>query len=305
MQDVRSRRYDRRADVLRVRDLLSTTFSTAPRGLNWETRRWEGSNYYCTDAELADPSAWERLVQLWEMADGTLVGVAHADRDGWGCLQVHPDWRALEPEMIAWCEQHLSVPTEDSTRRQLYVEVMDGDALREDLLAGRGYERLEGGMANRWRSLDAPIVDAPVVPGYTVRGLRPGPDDRARLVALTNAAFGHQHTTEMYANFERSPSYRHDLHLVAEASDGSFAALAGVTFDPIASLGTFEPVCTHPDHRRRRLALACMVEGLRRLRALGAAGAHVSTGLTNPSNHLYAAAGFTAVDTWHVWRRVW
>ncbi|MGI8859588.1 MAG: GNAT family N-acetyltransferase, partial [Rubrobacteraceae bacterium] len=40
--------------------------------------------------------------------------------------------------------------------------------------------------------------------------------------------------------------------------------------------GLFEPVGTHPVHRRKGFGLAVMMEGLRRLRALGAEDALVT-----------------------------
>ncbi|MGI8860794.1 MAG: GNAT family N-acetyltransferase, partial [Rubrobacteraceae bacterium] len=41
-------------------------------------------------------------------------------------------------------------------------------------------------------------------------------------------------------------------------------------FDPSSKTSLFEPVGTRADHRRKGLGLAMMLEGLRRLRALGA-----------------------------------
>ena len=46
----------------------------------------------------------------------------------------------------------------------------------------------------------------------------------------------------------------------------------GVTYDEANRRGIFEPVVTHPDHRRRGLARALMLEGMRRARALGRHG---------------------------------
>ena len=90
-----------------------------------------------------------------------------------------------------------------------------------------------------------------------------------------------------------------------EAPDGTLAATAGVTYDAANRVGTFEPVCTHPDHLRRKLAQAAMVEGLRRLAALGAAMAEVGTGDMVAANRLYESLGFTDVDIDHAWRKVW
>jgi len=77
----------------------------------------------------------------------------------------------------------------------------------------------------------------------------------------------------------------------------------GLTWDPANRRGIFEPVCTHPDHRRRGLALALMRGGLLRLRALEAAGAYVESGSGEPANALYDAVGFTEAYLGHYWRK--
>lgn len=127
----------------------------------------------------------------------------------------------------------------------------------------------------------------------------------ARVAALLNAAFGRSvHTAAEYRVFAtRSPSFRHDLNLVAEAPDGSFAAHAGLTLDEANRHGIIEPVCTHPDHRRHGLAQALMLDGLRRLRDLGAATCDVETGDMVPANALYRSLGFTEEYRGHRWRR--
>jgi predicted N-acetyltransferase YhbS len=123
------------------------------------------------------------------------------------------------------------------------------------------------------------------------------------MASLLNAAFGRTiHSGAEYRTFvSRSPSFRHDLNLVAEAPDGSFAAHVGVTYDEANRHGIFEPVCTHPDHRRNGLAQALMFEGLRRLRAAGAATAQVETGDMGPAA-LYVTCGFGEEYRGDVWR---
>lgn len=113
------------------------------------------------------------------------------------------------------------------------------------------------------------------------------------------------HTTqEIRAFTAHSPSFRHDLDLVAEAHDASFAACVGVTCDPANRRGIFEPVCTHPLHRRRGLAQALMLEGVQRLKALGATDAYVDTGDAVPANSLYDAVGFSEAYHGCIWRKV-
>jgi ribosomal protein S18 acetylase RimI-like enzyme len=90
---------------------------------------------------------------------------------------------------------------------------------------------------------------------------------------------------------------------VAVAPSGTFASFAIVWLDEANAIGMFEPVGTHPDHRRRGLAKAVLCEGLRRLEALGAAVAYVGCGTGIAVSSLYESAGFTNYDEEHHWRK--
>ena len=146
-----------------------------------------------------------------------------------------------------------------------------------------------------------------IAAGYTLRETRPDPADDQGIADILNAAFRRTiHTAAEFRGFaSAAPSYRRDLDLVAEAPAGGFGAYVGITWDPANRRGIFEPVCTHPEHRRRGLALTLMREGLRRLRALGAADAYVETGDMGPANGLYDAVGFTEAYLGHYWERAW
>ncbi|MFN8486187.1 MAG: GNAT family N-acetyltransferase [Caldilineaceae bacterium] len=91
---------------------------------------------------------------------------------------------------------------------------------------------------------------------------------------------------------------------MAVAPDGSFAASVGIAYDEANGHAVFEPVCTHPQHQRQGLARALMLEGLHRLKAVGAIDVSVDTGDMIPANRLYNSIGFTEVYLGHVWRKV-
>lgn len=291
------------ADFGRIRRLAIDTYPITPVVWNWDTRRWEGQRYYAADP-APDPR-WPEWVRLWETADGRLVGVAHPEgRLGEAFLQLHPDYRHLEGEMVAWCEEHLAV--EDERGRRVHLYVHDYDAARRRLLRERGWQEGEGwGMARRLRLGTRPRGIPSLPPGYRLRETRPDPADDQGIADLLNAAFGRTfHTAAEFRGFTaHAPSYRRDLDLVAEAPGGILASYVGITWDEANRRGSFEPVCTHPEHRRRGLAVTLMREGLRRLAALGATDAYVETGDMEPANALYEEAGFTEAYLGHYWRK--
>ena len=95
----------------------------------------------------------------------------------------------------------------------------------------------------------------------------------------------------------QSRVYDPELDVVAVATDGQIGSFCIVWPDPLNKVGLFEPVGTHPDHKRRGLGKAAMSEALRRLRDLGMTGACVCTSAENtPAIKLYEAVGFRTVD---------
>ncbi len=300
-----ARPYAGDADFWRVRALLIETYPITPTDFNWDIRLWDGRRFH---RDPAGAQSEPRLPAcLWETADGRLVAAVYDDGPGKVVLGLHPDYRHLEEEMVSWAEENLAPAGEDGSRR-VGIYAHDYDSPRRRLLARRGYEPVDGtSVIRRLRFGERPLPKTPAVSGYVLRQTRAGDDsEHQRMADLLNAGFGRTfHTAAEYRHFvEGSPSFRHDLNLVAEAPAGSFAAHVGLTYDEANRRAIVEPVVTHPEHRRRGLARALMLEGFRRVRALGATDVYVGTGDAVAANELYEAVGFTEAYTGRTWRRV-
>jgi GNAT superfamily N-acetyltransferase len=292
-------------DWWRVRHLLIDTYPITPVDFNWEIRRWDGwRNHRADDSEYQQR---REKIRLWETDGGRLVGAAHPEGSGDLHLQIHPDYRHLEDEMIAWGEEHLAVPADEGQQRRLDIFVFEYDYPRQCVLMARGYEKMpRGGVSRRLRFGNWPLPTPVIADGYTMRTTTSCLDDGQRIADILNAAFNRTfHTGAEVEHFmTTSPSFRHDLDLAAIAPDGSFASYVGLTYEPTNRYGIFEPVCTHPDHVRKGLAQALMFEGLHRLKALGAVNAYVGTGDAVPANRLYDSIGFAEAYKGYVWRKV-
>ena len=295
------------ADYWRMRRLLIDTVPITPIAFNWDMRRLDGKRFY--NADLDANRLLRRPVEMWESEQGQLAGYVLAEGAGDAHVQVHPDFRYLEAEMIGWAEENLAADDRDGGRRELEFAVNDYDVLRQQLLAERGYTKMAyGGMCRHLRLGYQPLPAPAMADGYTLRATDPA--DRAdcqRIADLLNAAFGRTfHNAAEYQNFARfAPCFRRDLDLVAVAPDESFAAYIGIPYDEVNRRGIFEPVCTHPDHQRKGLARSLMLEGFHRLRAIGAIDATVDTGDAVPANAFYTSMGFTEAYKSTAWRKEW
>jgi mycothiol synthase len=303
-QTITSRPMRNEDDYWPMRALLIDTVPITPIGFNWDMRRLDGKRFYSADLE-AD-RLLSRPVQLWE-ADGELIGYVLPEGRGDAHLQIHPDYRHIEDEMIRWAEENLAVLAENG-QREVEIYVQEYDAHRQRILAEHGFEKMDyGGMIRHMRlgqaTIPAPLVSA----GYTMRATNPEDlADCQGIADLLNAAFRRDfHNAEEYQNFTRyAPSFHRELDLVMVAPDGVFAAYVGIPFDEVNCRGIYEPVCTHPHHQRKGLARALMFEGLHRLKAMGAVDVTVDTGDMIPANALYTALGFTEAYKGYAWKKV-
>lgn len=300
MPRVTNRAYDRAADFTAVGRFLVDTFTRFGWMYNWGIERWEIQRYSAISAaELAGERTLEHYIQIWE-EDDRIVGVAHPEDGSDLWIEIDPDFRHLEDEMFAWGEAHRSPPRRPGSPFVTYT--VDGDETREPLLERRGWTRGELVSHMRCRSAMDELPEGPVAPGYTVRSLDLTSDvDSEGRASVSRACFGHQRTGDIMKLLGRAPCYRPDLDLAAIAPDGTFAAYTTVWWEPVNRYIIFEPVGTHPDHRRRGLASAVMAEGLRRAAILGAETAYVGSGAGRPSNVLYDSLGFTEVIDYIRW----
>jgi predicted N-acetyltransferase YhbS len=300
MKSAVSRNYSEEADCTAVRQFLIDTYAAHGWMFNWGPERWEIVRYSGNVASgLMGGRPWEGYVQLWE-AEGRIVGVAHPEDGGDFFVEVDPDYRHLEDEMFAWGEANRSPARRPGGPFSTYV--VDGDAFRVEVLERRGWSRGDVGGHLRRRSMVGSLPAASVRDRYVVRSLDLTTEqDSEGRAAVSRASFGTQRTGEMMKVLAQAPSYVPELDFAAIAEDGTFAAYTTVWWEPTNRYVIFEPVETHPEHRRRGLASAVMAEGLRCAAVLGAKTAYVGSGAGNPSNLLYDSLGFIEVFDYVRW----
>ncbi len=302
---ISARPYQGDEDYQQMRALLVESYGITRRLHNWDLPRldgWRFVHHGCSAS--ADSRQWQAEVRLWKTGAGKLVGAVFPEGPGNIQLQIHPDYRGIENEMVAWAEERLAVPTENGCRR-VSVPAYDYDTHRQAVLSRRGYQQNRARFDyTRYRSMDAPIPEVAVADGYLVRtlGLDNGDGNWERYCATVNRVFPHAKATVERCRVHRSATYNHDL--VVESPDGTVASFCTVWLDDVNRAGIVDPVGTHPNHRQRGLAKVVVCAGLRHLKALGATVVYLGTYDSAHTNRLYESLGFTDVDTLHMWEKV-
>lgn len=285
------------AEFAEMWQLLAETNGRARRPYNWTFARLENWRFASWDRTPAEFCA---MAHLWRDGAGRLAGFTiteHLDVGDDLELQVRPECLDVEGDMLAWLERRYA-----GERAEACVPCFADDARRAELLHSRGYREVRP-VANV-RAYDIarsrPAVALP--PGYRLSDLSKF-TDYATYARLEGAAFNNDYVDEnWYRGKVRSPHYDPRLHVIVLSSDGSPVSVAHGWVEEQFCTGEVDPVATHPDHRRRHLAEAAVVEAFNRMSARGARTAWILSGAEpNPSNRLYEQlepAGLWSMVRW-------
>jgi len=176
--------------------------------------------------------------------------------------------------------------------------VYEDDTAQLAALARHGFTRIKDDGLLLQRLLADPL-SAPALPtGYAVRPVAGEHEIPLRAGVHREAFHPSRVTDESYARLMRTAGYERDLDLVAIAPDGEFAAFCIGWLDEVNKVGEFEPVGTRPAYRRRGLAQAVLLEGMRRMRDRGAESAVVGPidATDEAALALYRSVGFRPVS---------
>ncbi len=267
--------------------------------LAWNWGKGHANDGYAWRRELwfngdeLDAWAWVQLPRQVTRSDGSVGDVT----DAYLMYLVHPDRPDLIDEVIDWCESiaghvdRLVLPCEP-------------DRVARERWAGRGYQTDpdSAGDEGEWTQMNERELDHIEQPELA-EGYRFRTADEAGAKAATQAHLDawapSTYSLEAYLGVRSAPGYRGDLHVLVEAPDGTMAASAITWLDEVNNIAEFEPVGTHPEHRRRGLARALLLHGMQLAKAAGATRMMVASegGPTEVrARELYYSLGFKEIS---------
>jgi ribosomal protein S18 acetylase RimI-like enzyme len=233
-----------------------------PYGATWPRRLW-----FSGDELVAWGWAW--LPHQVRRNDGSITDVNGASL----AYQIHPDHIELVDKVIDWYDGVAA-----GLERTVLPTAAEEFALKR--WAAHGYETDLAALSDDgdWTQLnerDLTDVERPVLPaGFRFRTAdEAGPE--AAVQAHVDAWAPTAYTAQSYDDVRQTAAYRGDLHVLVEAPDGTMASSTIMWLDQVNKTVEFEPVGTHPDYRRLRLARTMMLHGMHLARTAGARHATV------------------------------
>ncbi len=288
------RPYRHPEDYDRVGDFLVRTYRTEGPYRNWLQPRWEYMHYH----PILDPATLPHI-GIWEDKGDIVAVVHHEHRMGDAYFEVAPGYESLRPTMLDYATEHLAGRTDKGPYVVAYID--DRDTELQRTARDRGFEQVERGAEPLAAlPLDRPLPEPELPKGYRLTDLEQEPDI-LKIHRVMHRGFDHPGEPDPAdlpgrRKMQSAPGFRRDLAVAVAAPDGSFASVCWMWFEPVNRLANVEPVCTDPDHRRKGLGKAAVLEGIRRSARLGATVAYV--GSTLP---IYRSVGFEQVCIQHRW----
>jgi mycothiol synthase len=235
-----------------------------------------------------DPAAQSRLIEF----DGCLAAFGILWNRRYLGMLVHPEWRGrLEAQLIDWAEARASTDA-------AWVLTRSDDIVTRGVLDQRGWAVVDDEL-RMGRMLTSPIPPASLPAGFAFRSLDAEQEIDAWCALYTEAFGPRLSAIDKWRALRFDPDYLPDLDLVVVAPDGRLAAACTCTISrheqEFAQIkeGRTEPVMVASQYQRRGLGRACVLEGLRRLRAYGMDIALLTTETDNVAAHrLYESLGY-------------
>lgn len=247
-------------------------------------------------AELRGRHRVEELVRVWEEGP-SIVGIAITLRfDAAFDVFTSPSHRGTDAELEMLQSAYETtvdyMKQADREDAAVVTDVFSCDHVRADLVTRLGFEHYRLWDYITERSLSRPVSEPLMPEGFTIRSATM--DDYEQLASVRNDAFGHGWSPELFRDeVMRKPGYHPEAEFVVMTPDQQIAALTATWLDELNRVGLFEPVGTRREFRRRGLARAMMLHGLREMRSAGMETAMVQHDARNlPALELYRNLGF-------------
>lgn len=292
------RAFNWKKDFEIIQKFLTETYTLTNSFHNWAPTRFENRKFGACGSEYQDEE--DELVKIWEFSDESnpntreVVAVTILNDSGANWIQIHPEHKYLEKELVLWIEEQLKA-TKDNSFTISRFNVLGSDEMRLSLLVDLGYENLGVEEYTRVRLVDMPVPNYSLPEGYMIRGVN-AKQDFTKYREVMGSVFPHckKMTEKLFKIYTSATFYNENLDIIAIAPNDEFAAFATFRLDPISNIVEVEPVGTHPNHRKLGLASAVICEGLNRLKKYNPSAIVILGAANTPgANRLYDKLGFT------------
>ncbi|MEN8907379.1 MAG: GNAT family N-acetyltransferase [Clostridiales bacterium] len=240
--------------------------------------RWD----WMTTHSYLDENAVGKI-GLWK-SNNKIVGIATFDTNLGNayCLAL-PEFRYLKKEMLLYSKENLS------NKDGFGIVISDTDYEFQDIAYELGYIASEGNRENDLIFyINKTSLKYELPNGFKITSLKETYDEYQYMNVLWKG-FNHELNGEGKLNFTEEnknkvtgelcrPNVDLDLKIAVISPNGDFASYCGMWYEAEVGYAIIEPVATDPNYRKMGLGKAAVLEGIKRVKKLGAKTALVGSG---------------------------
>ena len=280
-------------DYYKVRNLLVNLGYTEFTYARWD---WMITHSYLDKEAVGKIGLWED--------DGKLVGVATFDVQlGNAYCLTYPEYAFLKKEMLLYAKEHLA------NKNEFGVVISSKDVVFQDIAESLGYTAAKDTENDAIFYVDKTTTAYKLPDGFHITTMKENYNPFEYLRVLWKG-FNHELDGEGPFIFSdeknlvveeemKRPNVDLDLKVAVVGPDGHFVSYCGMWYDEKAGFAVIEPVATDPDYRKKGLGKAAVLEGIRRVGALGA-----KTVFVGSSQQFYYNIGMRPYETASVWKQL-
>lgn len=256
---------------------------------------WATTHSYLDKASVGKIGLWEENNEVVGLATfDCFLGIAY-------CLTL-PDYTVIKRDILQYAMDHLS------NQGEFGVVIADKDAEFLKIAEELGFSSTIEKEHDAAFFIDETSTEYKLPEGFVITSMEET-FDLSQYRSVLWKGFNHELNGEGEFLFTKEreesskeemlrPNVNLSLKIAAVAPNGNFAAYCGMWYDPEAGFAVIEPVATDPDYRKLGLGRAVVLEGIRRVDALGAKIAFVGS-----SQQFYYSIGMRPYAASTVWRK--
>jgi ribosomal protein S18 acetylase RimI-like enzyme len=268
-----------------MRYLLIESYGKHDKPLNWLIGRLDNWRFAAFTATIKkDPHFYQKNAHLWRKENDDLIGFFISENGKeYFELQIHPEYRFLEEEMLQWCIDNWAQGKDqittifykyDTTRIKLF------EKYNFEYQGVVGYDyRYDTKNYTKGVAINSNFHFAAFSEGYDY-------ENRIETERLTFAR--DSLNREWFETKALAPGYSSDWDLAIVSPTGQVVAFCLAWLDQKNNVAEIDPVGTHPDYRKRGFAQALLTECFVRLHNHGITKAQI-IGFSEPANKLYTS----------------
>lgn len=301
---IKSREYRGKIDNEYITTFLQSVYNINKDQQCWLTPRFHYGIYFANPLiQYKNDLSAESTIRIWQTEEGQIVGIVNKEDAASTFIQIHPDYMFIQEQMVKWIDEnkHLYLYEEEGIR-SIKIWCNDKRTSLKDSLSTYGYKKHEclEFEHQMWQTLDKEIPKYNLPDGYSICSFEDELDIEKRIQTYTKAFNIDDIPVKVYHQMQKSPLYRKDLDLVVVYKEDIIASFCTVWFDEKNGIGVFEPVGTHPEHQRKGLCRAMMLQALKLLKNLECKTVYLSA-YGKEEVIFYESVGFFNYDVAYPW----